>query len=65
MAERETILDQILTISDSFQTEKDKICKPVLAYFTMKAHLQLHRSKRNELLMASFISKRVSRRFAP
>ena len=52
--------DQVLTRTDSSQTEKDKICKPASAYFTMKAPLPLHRNKRNELPMASFIFKRVS-----
>jgi hypothetical protein len=54
--------DQVLTRIDSFQIEKDKICKPASAYFMMKAPLPLHRNKRNELPMASFIFKRVSRK---
>ncbi len=54
---------QVLTRIDSSPIEKDKICKPASACFTMKAPLPLHRNKRNERRMASFIFKKVSRKF--
>jgi hypothetical protein len=47
-------------MTDSFPTEKDKIYKPVSAYYTMMDLLLLLQELRRELRMANFISKKVS-----